>query len=249
MSTKPLVIAHRGFSGLYPENTVRSVSEAILIGSNIIEFDVQLTKDNEIVVFHDSTVERILKNDNGKKVADFTLSDLKKRDFGSWFDSKYADCKVATLEELLELKKNNSDFIFDYIIEIKSLNPEKLIPLVKEDLDKFNFKFSSGYLSVRNSDAFEIAKNASFSSDEIGLMQKRRAPEEIIKLGNDLQTKLIQIRPVGWSQNDWIGLKQSGLKFTIFYADSEEEFQKYIQLSPYGIFTNYPDKLLTFLNE
>lgn len=247
MQNKPFVIAHRGFSGLFPENTIRSVSEAISIGSDIIEFDVQLTKDKEIVVFHDATVERILTSEHGKAIADFTLDELKKKDFGSWFHSRFSDCKVATLLELLELKRTSKNNSFDYIIEIKGRNSEELLHLVKDQIKESNFTFSTGYVSVRDQEAFEVARRVSIPLEKIGLMQKKRSPPEIITLAKQLQAKIIQIRPKEWIGSDWNLLKKSDLKFTIFFADTEDEYKRYCALQPYGIFTNYPNKLLGHL--
>lgn len=249
MPNKPYVIAHRGFSGLYPENTVRSVSEAITIGADIIEFDVQLTKDNEVVVFHDAIIDRIVPSESGKKIADFTLAELKEKDFGSWLDSCFSDCKIATLAELLALKQNSSNDSFDFIIEIKGKNADELIPRVKELLDSNNFYFSQGYLSVRDKEAFEIARKYEIPLEKIGIMQKKRTPTEIINLAKQLQAKTIQIRPKNWTENDWTELQHCGLRFTIFFADTEEEYQRYVQLKPYGLFTNYSNKLLAFLKE
>tara|TARA_R110000751_G_scaffold188874_1_gene294844 strand:- start:343 stop:1038 length:696 start_codon:yes stop_codon:yes gene_type:complete len=53
------IIAHRGFSGKYPENTMLSFDKAIEAGATMLEFDLQLTKDNDVVVFHDECARRL----------------------------------------------------------------------------------------------------------------------------------------------------------------------------------------------
>ena len=50
--------AHRGFSGKYPENTMLAFQKAIEVGADGIELDVQLTKDGEVVIIHDETIDR-----------------------------------------------------------------------------------------------------------------------------------------------------------------------------------------------
>ena len=73
-------IAHRGASAYYPENTMESFQGAISMGADMIEFDVQLTRDGEVVVFHDEKVTRCT---NGKgRIADYTLIELKKTGCG-----------------------------------------------------------------------------------------------------------------------------------------------------------------------
>ena len=69
-----LVIAHRGFSGQAPENTLAAFQAAIDAGSDMIELDVHLTRDSEVVVIHDDTLERTT---NGKgNVAEKSLAEL-----------------------------------------------------------------------------------------------------------------------------------------------------------------------------
>lgn len=89
--------AHRGCSYLYPENTITAFKAAAeLSGITGIEFDVQLTKDGEIVVFHDENVKRV--TDGEGNVADYTLEELKKL--------KIRDMtEIPTLAEVLELLK------------------------------------------------------------------------------------------------------------------------------------------------
>lgn len=247
MNHKPFVIAHRGFSGKFPENTLLSVSEASKVGADIIEFDLQLTKDKEVVAFHDATVERILSSEGDKKIAEYTLEELKRKDFGSWFDGKYSKIHIATLDELLKYKKETARK-FDYIIEIKDRNYEELIPKVKDKLSEYQFSFSTGYLSVRDEKAFNIAINNSFSKDNIGLMQKKRTPTVAIDLATQLKVKYFQLRYSLWTEEDWNMLLKTDLLFTIFRGDTKEEFRWMVEKKPYGIFTNYADRLIRFIS-
>jgi len=58
MRTRPMLIAHRGFSGRYPENTLRSFREALKLPVDGIELDIRRTRDGVLVVIHDETVDR-----------------------------------------------------------------------------------------------------------------------------------------------------------------------------------------------
>ena len=82
-SDKPLNFGHRGFAGKYPENTILSYQKAIEAGSDVLEMDVRLTRDNELVVFHDDTLDRIT-NSSGK-VQEKSLSEIKKINVGCNF--------------------------------------------------------------------------------------------------------------------------------------------------------------------
>ena len=76
---KTKVWAHRGASGYAPENTLDAFRKAVEMGADGIELDVQMTKDGELVVIHDETIDRV---SNGKGwVKDYTYEELKKFNF------------------------------------------------------------------------------------------------------------------------------------------------------------------------
>lgn len=99
MSAGVLAIAHRGASGIAPENTKIAFVMALDLGARAIEFDVQLTRDNVAIVFHDETLERTT-NGSGS-VADTDFARIGRLDAGSWFSQKYRRVEVPTLEEVL----------------------------------------------------------------------------------------------------------------------------------------------------
>lgn len=70
------IFAHRGASGYAPENTLEAFRLAMEQGADGIELDVHLTKDGEVVVIHDETLDRT--SDGQGKVRDYTLEELKK---------------------------------------------------------------------------------------------------------------------------------------------------------------------------
>lgn len=99
------VCAHRGASGTHPENTLASFREANRIGAHMIEFDVALTSDEQVIVFHDATVERTT-NGTGK-VATLTLNEMKTLDAGSWKSPEFEGETIPTLEEALSIMPVN----------------------------------------------------------------------------------------------------------------------------------------------
>jgi len=99
------ICAHRGANDTHPENTLAAFQEAIRLGAHMIEFDVRLSKDEELVIMHDKTVDRTT-NGSGE-VADLTLSELKTLDAGSWKHPKFKGEKIPTLSETLETMPKN----------------------------------------------------------------------------------------------------------------------------------------------
>lgn len=94
---------HRGAYSSAPENTLTAFQIAAEMGADGVELDIQLTKDGEIVVIHDETVDR---TSNGQGwVQDYTLSEIKKLNFNKSGRTEPLFMEVPTLEEVLELLK------------------------------------------------------------------------------------------------------------------------------------------------
>lgn len=110
-----LVIAHRGFSSRYPENTLLAFEKALELGANGAEFDIQLTRDGAPVVIHDESVLRVSGTD--ALVKDLTLAELRALDVSYKFRGQCAPQRVPTLEEYFSLVKD-SEFL--NIIELKT---------------------------------------------------------------------------------------------------------------------------------
>ncbi|MDX2471842.1 MAG: glycerophosphodiester phosphodiesterase family protein, partial [SAR324 cluster bacterium] len=96
----PYLIAHRGFSGSFPENTMASFEAAVTAGAEMLELDIQLSKDKKIFVFHDETLDRTTSG-SGRPSA-LTLEELQQLDCGSWFGSQFSAEKIPTLAKVLQ---------------------------------------------------------------------------------------------------------------------------------------------------
>lgn len=96
---RPLIIAHRGASGIAPENTLPAIDSALAAGVDYIEIDVHLSSDGEVIVIHDETLDRTT---NGQgKVSERSLEYIRSLDAGSWFSGEYRGTVVPTLEEVM----------------------------------------------------------------------------------------------------------------------------------------------------
>jgi len=114
------VIAHRGASGHAPENTMSAFRKAVEMDVDMIELDVHLSKDGEVIVFHDATLDRTT-NGSGL-VKDYSLAELKKLEAGSWFSAEYEGEPIPTLSEVLayltEVRKEGKNI--ELLVEIKN---------------------------------------------------------------------------------------------------------------------------------
>ena len=105
---------HRGHSLGAPENTIAAFTACAAVGGTSCEIDTVLTKDKEIVVIHDLTVDR---TSNGKGVVkDLTLAEVQALDAGSWLDPKFAGERIPTLREALDATR---DIGMGFEIEVK----------------------------------------------------------------------------------------------------------------------------------
>jgi len=101
MTTQWLRIAHRGASGSAPEHTRPAFERALNAGADMIELDVQLSRDGELMVMHDLDLQRTTSTRGA--VRDYDLAELKKLDAGSWFDQHFCGEPILTLDEVLTL--------------------------------------------------------------------------------------------------------------------------------------------------
>jgi len=97
------ITAHRGFSKVAPENTRYAFEAAVDSPADYIELDVQLTKDGQLVVFHDSKLDRT--TDGTGLLSSYTYDELQKLSAGSWFSAggEFDDAKIMLLSDVLEL--------------------------------------------------------------------------------------------------------------------------------------------------
>ena len=136
----PVILANRGGLSEAPENTLAAFTNSATLGVHGFAVDVRLTRDEEILVFHDEYIDRT--TDFAGKVADFTLNELKEADAGYHFqDEKGEFTYRAKGEKLISLKELLERFPYMFIsINIKespetyegSLIPSKLWRLIKE---------------------------------------------------------------------------------------------------------------------
>ncbi|MEA2070241.1 MAG: glycerophosphodiester phosphodiesterase [Asgard group archaeon] len=131
---QPLVMAHRGDSKAFPENSLPSFENALKLGADVIETDLRLTKDNRLVCFHDRRVNRLT---NGKgRVKNYTLLDLKELELGYDFSIiidnevnypwRGKGLEILSLQEILTMFPK-----IRFNLDIKDRLPEAIIQLTK----------------------------------------------------------------------------------------------------------------------
>src|SRR6185437_9948693 len=147
---RPLNIAHRGGAGLLPENTLAAFRNAVALGADGAELDVQLSRDGEVIVFHDYRLKPEICRAGGKwltwptpRIKDLTLEELRRFDIGrpepsTDYASDHADLKpvdgerIPLLREVSEIAKTKSNFRL--FIELKTSFAERGVSASPEAL-------------------------------------------------------------------------------------------------------------------
>ncbi len=130
------IISHRGANRYAPQNTLPAFEKAVQLGADGFETDVHLTKDGVPVICHNYTINE---TSNGMgTVASYTLEELRKLDFGSYFHAKFKGTRIPTLDDFLELTKQSNIEIMN--IELKGPKDRKtdVVPKIINAVRKHN---------------------------------------------------------------------------------------------------------------
>lgn len=240
-------IAHRGASAVAPENTMLAFWTAITSNADMIELDVQITKDKNTVIFHDRSLTRITGEECG--IADFTSQELKNKDVGSWMDKKFSDSKLPYFAEVLQELPKNISLVVEVKPQYREIEDNRLLErLILENLDdnRNHLGVGAGYISVRDEATLQWFRDNS-SKYPVGLMQKKRTIEEFLTIVKDYNIEFSQIRWRNFAEKDFKDLKDTGTKTMVYYADSPKEWDYLAAQKVNGILTNYPSLLSGYL--
>ena len=124
------IIAHRGSNKVAPQNTLPAFRQAIAEGADGFETDVHVTKDGQLVICHNYTIDAT--SDGRGEITSYTLGELKLFDFGSYFSADFKGTQLPTVDEFLELVGPTDAEIIN--IELKSPRQSES-GIVKKTLD------------------------------------------------------------------------------------------------------------------
>lgn len=244
-----IVIAHRGWSGSYPENTLIGMREAIKLGCHMIEFDVTLSADRRPIIIHDETLSRTTSGCG--LVREMNYRDLRKLDAGSWFHPKYMGARLPSLDEILLISRGSGIMVN---IEIK-----------KECFDEHMRDDGIERQVIDAVKKYKVQDRVVVSCFRWDVI------ERIHKLAPELKTALLHYKDVGRLSPSYlrdrygimsfnphcIDLTQkfvdrchdAGLKVFPFTINSYRDMEKYIDMGVDGIFTNHPNRVFRFIEE
>lgn len=232
------IYAHRGSSGTHPENTLAAFEEAIRSGADGIELDIQFTKDKEIVVIHDYTLDRTTSGSG--KVLDHTLDEIKQFDAGGKFSPKFAGEKIPTLREVLELLKDTD---LEVNVEIKS--PFKYETGIEEKMLQELRQFEMMDRIVISSFNHEVLKRV--HELEPGLecailyMKKMEQPWDY---ASSIGSKALHTYDPETDSEMIAEAQDKGFPVRVFTVNSDDGIKRLLNANVAAIITDFPEKAL-----
>lgn len=232
-----VIYAHRGASGYAPENTLESFKLAMEMGADGFELDVHVSRDGELIVIHDETVDRTT-NGTGR-IMDMTLQQIKALDASSHME-KYAGARIPTLEEVYSLIQG-TDLLINCELKTDAIQyPD----IEKKCLDLARRMGVEGQLL--------------YSSFNHYTLMQLKTLDPAVSTGalysNAIYEPWNYVRPLGidnihphWANLYIPGLIEGCLKNGVGinpWTVNDEQVMKHCLHHGIGIITNYPDKAL-----
>ena len=236
-----LNIAHRGASAYAPENTMAAFEKAVELGADVLELDLHLTRDNELVVIHDDSLDPT--TDGRGPVHRRSLKDRKRLDAGLWFGQDFAGQRIPMLDEVLDRFAGKVPLA----LEIKA--GSTFFPGIEEEVVSV----------LRRHSAIEHSAVASF--DHYALRRVKEI-EPALRTAALLVGRPVSLSAIaGPGRADAIALEASlvtrteveacraaGLQLVVWVVNEPAQMRYFIDLGVDGIITDRPDLLRTALS-
>lgn len=236
-------IAHRGFSGRCPENTLASFRAAIEVQADMIELDVTLTADDEVVVIHDETLERT--TDGRGPVREQHWGELATLDAGSWLAPSFAGERIPTLAQVLELTRGRTLLNIEVKEEVVTDRIEGGI--VERVIQRVLAAEMSDQVILSSFDPRAVAQAQAIEPEieraslfNLVLHRGRRPTEVMEEVGAVVFSASLKQASAAMVAD----AHASGRLVTVYTVNHEPDMQRMIDLGVDGMFTDHPDVLL-----
>ena len=235
------IIAHRGFSGIYPENTMLAFKKAIEIGADGIELDVHLSKDGQVMIIHDEALKRTTGLDG--VISDYTRAELEKISAGKTKNDEFGFTPIPSLEEYLAFMAEHKDKFTN--IELKTAPvyypeiEEKTLELVRKfDLEKNIIYSSFNWLSIER-------------MQRLGTISETGLLFSGMKLYN--QAHIIKSLGINYFHPDFNDLTDEIVKsyldnkigLNVWTVNEIEDMKVCLSWNIDGLITNFPDRAIS----
>lgn len=226
---KPLIIAHRGASIYSPENTMVAFEKAVTQGCDMIEIDLHITKDGELVVIHDDTLDRTT-NQTGR-IRDYTLEELKKADAG-------AGQHIPSFQEVIDFLPEKVGLV----VELKELGLERRVveQLSRNPISDRVIVTSFFHPAVRLvKSLFPQVRTAVITNSQ---------PINANSLAIDARADALWIFRRYVTKEMVESAHENSLELYVWYVNDLNEIRRIVELEVDGILTGMPDVMKRILS-
>jgi len=240
------IIAHRGAAAMAPENTLASFRKALAFQPDYIEFDIHQTKDSVLVVIHDESIDRT--SDGQGEISQLRFAELRKYDFGSWYNRSFANEKIPTLDEVLSLINGQSKAL----IELKG--DKGIYPTICDSLVKILHRHKgSAWCAVHSfNDYFLKRVHELDPSLELQKLVFTKLPFIPVYIDNGLRFGSLEKYSSFCSaisfQRFFINgclvsrMHEMGFKVNVWTVDDRAKIKALFEMGVDGVITDYPDR-------
>jgi glycerophosphoryl diester phosphodiesterase len=237
-----LNIALRGASAYAPENTLAAFERAVELGADAIEFDIHLSRDGELVVIHDDTLDRT--TDGSGPVRERSLGELMRLDAGRWFGEGFAGQRIPRLDEVLDRFAGK----IPVALEIKAGSTffpgieEKVISALRE-------RAAIDHAAVASFDHYALRrlKEIEPTIRTAALLVGR--PVSLSALAGPARADGLAIEASFVTKAEVEACRAAGLQIVVWVVNEPAQMRHFIRLGVDGIITDRPDLLRLALTE
>ncbi len=237
------VIAHRGASGVAPENTLSAFRRAAEVGAPRIELDVQETSDGVIVVFHDDTLERT--SDGAGAIGEHTAEELRGLDCGSWFGEAFAGEPMPTLDEVLGWSAGR----IAVNVELKVVGDAEVARrLAAASVQVVRDHGLSGSVVFSSFDSVAAAEAARLCPEcEVAFLWDGETPAEPFAAAEATGARALHLSLDGLSPEVAAAARDRGWPVRVYTVNERDSLERALSVGVDGVFTDFPSQVLAWL--
>lgn len=241
----PKVISHRGANKYAPQNTLAAFEKSVQIGVDGFETDVHITKDEQLVICHNYTIDET--SDGEGEISKMTLAQLKSYDFGSYFSPKYAGTRLPTVDEFLSFVETTDISVLN--IELKSPKENETaivretIRLVKEHglFDRLIISSFDPKLLVEAKTIDEKCQTGFLYCPTRMNMWRDRLLKNYVPYARSIGVDALHPHYAFVDEKYVESAHEAGIKVNAWTVDSVKAIENMINCKVDGIITNFPD--------
>ena len=226
------IVCHKGANAVAPENTYAAAGQCIAWGAGTVEVDVWTSRDGEMVLLHDATVDRTT-DGKGHALA-LTADDLTQLDAGSWFDPAFRDERIPKLSDFLRWIRGKARIFID----VKFAHPQQLIDLLYATGMQDNCFLWSG--------SDELMKLFHELDPAIALKINVSSAEDVISAEKEFGARIVEVSLDDISEALVKTCHDRGIQLMIFEKDPKR-FPEVIAWQPDMVNLDHADAFLSTL--